>query len=127
MAGAIGPLENKTPAWLPYGSPSVRLWATLSLFVQVTVSPGEMFTMLGLKHVLVCSQFCPEPEPGVIVTWTVAAKAEGIVEKIPKTRTRDKMMYWLLRFILDVCRTYLKYMTLIVDLGMSLQENKFPP
>ncbi|NHI02678.1 hypothetical protein DYY67_0375 [Candidatus Nitrosotalea sp. TS] len=89
--------------------------------------------MLGLKQVIGPeTQLCPDPEPDMMVTWVVAAKAEGIAAATPKTRTSVKKRYMLSYFILDICKTHLDYMTLTAKtcsaknpVPASKNENKF--
>lgn len=67
-----------------------------------------------------------------MVTWVVAAKAEGTAAATPKTRTSVKKRYLLSYFILDICKTHLDYMALTAKICRtqnpvlaSKNENKF--
>jgi hypothetical protein len=51
-----------------------------------------MFNMLGLKQVDVYEQKLLGPEPGMMLTWNVSAKDDGIIATIPRMTMDAKIM-----------------------------------
>ena len=80
-------LSQTVPVTLSDGFPLVAVWPTVSEFVQVTVSPGEMFNTCGLKQFVAVHVPFVVLAPLLIVTGAFAAKACGAIPRIA-TRVR---------------------------------------
>ncbi len=69
--------------------PLVTVCMTVSVFVHVTVSPGDAFTGFGVKQLLAVTQaaFAEPPAPFAIVTCS-SANADGANAIMPTTRVK---------------------------------------